>query len=165
MHHFQYRGDQLLCEELPIERIAEEVGTPFYLYSHATLTHHFLTFDQAFADIPHLVCFAIKANSNGVTLKLFADLGGGADVVSGGELYRAMRAGIPPSRIVFAGVGKTREEMGFALKSDILMFNVESPQELRLLNDVAGAMGTKARVALRINPDVILKHIRIFRPG
>ncbi|MDE2058328.1 MAG: diaminopimelate decarboxylase [candidate division NC10 bacterium] len=154
MHHFQYRGDHLMCEEVPIERIAEEVGTPFYLYSHATLAHHFRTFDQAFADIPHLVCFAMKANSNGATLKLFADLGGGADVVSGGELYRAMRAGIPPSRIVFAGVGKTREEMDFALKSDILMFNVESPQELRLLNDVAEAMGTKARVALRINPDV-----------
>jgi diaminopimelate decarboxylase len=154
MHHFQYRGDHLMCEEVPIERIAEEVGTPFYLYSHATLTHHFQVFDQAFADIPHLVCFAMKANSNVATLKLFADLGSGADVVSGGELYRALRAGIPPSRIVFAGVGKTREEMGFALKSDILMFNVESPQELRLLNDVAGAMGTKARVALRINPNV-----------
>ncbi|MDE2181296.1 MAG: diaminopimelate decarboxylase, partial [candidate division NC10 bacterium] len=154
MHHFQYRGDHLMCEEVPIERIAQEVGTPFYLYSHATLTHHFRTFDQAFADIPHLVCFAMKANSNGTTLKLFADLGGGADVVSGGELYRALRVGMLPSRIVFAGVGKTREEMGFALKSDILMFNVESPQELRLLNDVAGAMGMKARVALRINPDV-----------
>ena len=154
MHHFQYRGDHLMCEEVPIERIAEEVGTPFYLYSHATLTHHFRVFDQAFADIPHLVCFAMKANSNVATLKLFADLGSGADVVSGGELYRALRAGILSSRIVFAGVGKTREEMGFALKSDILMFNVESPQELRLLNDVAGAMGMKARVALRINPDV-----------
>ncbi len=154
MYHFQYRGDHLMCEEVSIERIAEEVGTPFYLYSHATLAHHFQVFDQAFADIPHLVCFAMKANSNVATLKLFADLGSGADVVSGGELYRALRAGIPPSRIVFAGVGKTREEMGFAMKSDILMFNVESPQELRLLNDVAGAMGTKARVALRINPDV-----------
>ena len=154
MHHFQYRDDHLMCEEVSIERIAEEVGTPFYLYSHATLAHHFQVFDQAFADIPHLVCFAMKANSNVATLKLFADLGSGADVVSGGELYRALRAGIPPNRIVFAGVGKTREEMGFALKSDILMFNVESPQELRLLNDVAGAMGTKARVALRINPNV-----------
>lgn len=154
MHHFQYRGDRLMCEEVPIEQIAEEVGTPLYLYSHATLTHHFRVFDRAFADIPHLVCFAMKANSNIATLKLFADLGGGVDVVSGGELYRALRAGIPPSRIVFAGVGKTREEMGFALKSDVLMFNVESPQELRLLNDVAGAMGAKARVALRVNPDV-----------
>ena len=154
MHHFQYRDDHLMCEEVSIERMAEEVGTPFYLYSHATLAHHFQVFDQAFADIPHLVCFAMKANSNVATLKLFADLGSGADVVSGGELYRALRAGIPPNRIVFAGVGKTREEMEFALKSDILMFNVESPQELRLLNDVAGVMGTKARVALRINPDV-----------
>ena len=133
MHHFQYRDDQLMCEEVPIDRIAEGVGTPFYLYSHATLTHHFKVFDQAFAGIPHLVCFAMKANSNLAALKLFADLGGGADVVSGGELYRALKAGIPSRRIVFAGVGKTREEMDYALKSDILMFNVESPQELRLL--------------------------------
>lgn len=154
MHHFQYRGDLLMCEEVPIDRIAEAVGTPFYLYSHATLTHHFRVFDQAFGGIPHLVCFAVKANSNLAILKLFADLGGGADVVSGGELYRALKAGIPSRRIVFAGVGKTREEMDFALKSDILMFNVESPQELRLLNEVAGSMGVKARVALRINPDV-----------
>jgi len=154
MHHFQYRGDQLMCEEVPIDRIAQEVGTPFYLYSHATLTHHFRVFDQAFADIPHIVCFAMKANSNLALLKLFADLGGGADVVSGGELYRALKAGVPPGRIVFAGVGKTREEMDYALKSDVLMFNVESSQELRLLNEVAGSMGVKARVALRINPDV-----------
>ena len=154
MHHFQYRGDQLMCEEVPIDRIAQEVGTPFYLYSHATLTHHFRVFDQAFADIPHIVCFAMKANSNLALLKLFADLGGGADVVSGGELYRALKAGVPPGRIVFAGVGKTREEMDYALKSDILMFNVESSQELRLLNEVAGSMGVRARVALRINPDV-----------
>ncbi len=154
MHHFEYRGDQLMCEEVSIERIARDVGTPFYLYSHATLTHHFRVFDQAFADIPHLICFAMKANSNLAILKLFADLGGGADVVSGGELYRALKAGIPPSRVVFAGVGKTREEMEYALKSDILMFNVESSQELRLLNDVAGSAGVRARVALRINPDV-----------
>lgn len=154
MHHFQYRGDQLMCEEVPIERIAEQVGTPFYLYSHATLTHHFRVFDQAFADIPHLICFAMKANSNLAVLKLFADLGGGADVVSGGELYRALKAGVPPRQIVFAGVGKTREEMDYALKSDILMFNVESSQEIRLLNEAAGSMGVRARVALRINPDV-----------
>ena len=154
MHHFQYRGDQLMCEEVPIERIAEQVGTPFYLYSHATLTHHFRVFDQAFAGIPHLICFAMKANSNLALLKLFGDLGSGADVVSGGELYRALKAGIPPRRIVFAGVGKTREEMDYALKSDILLFNVESSQELRLLNEVAGLMGVKARTALRINPDV-----------
>ncbi len=154
MHHFQYRDEQLLCEEVPIERIAEEVGTPFYLYSHATLTHHFRVFDQAFDGIPHLICFAMKANSNLAIVKLFADLGGGADVVSGGELYRALKAGIPPRRVVFAGVGKTRDEMDYALKSDILMFNVESPQELLLLNEVAGSMGVKARAALRINPDV-----------
>jgi diaminopimelate decarboxylase len=154
MHHFQYDGDQLRSEEVPIERIARDVGTPFYLYSHATLTHHFRVFDDAFAGIPHLICFAMKANSNLAVLKLFADLGGGADVVSGGELYRALKAGVPPSRIVFAGVGKTREEIDYALKSDILMFNVESSEELRLLNDVAGSVGVTAQVALRINPDV-----------
>jgi diaminopimelate decarboxylase len=96
MHHFRYHRDQLMCEEVPIDRIADEVGTPFYLYSHATLTHHFRVFDQAFADIPHLICFALKANSNLAALKLFTDLGGGADVVSGGELYRALKAGVPP---------------------------------------------------------------------
>jgi diaminopimelate decarboxylase len=143
-----------MCEEVSIERIADDVGTPFYLYSHSTLTHHFRVFDQAFADIPHLVCFAMKANSNLAILKLFADLGGGADVVSGGELYRALKAGVPPGRVVFAGVGKTREEMEYALKSDILMFNVESSQELRVLNEVAGSAGVSARAALRINPDV-----------
>lgn len=154
MHHFQYRGDGLYGEEVPIARIAEEVGTPFYLYSHATMTRHFRVFDEAFAKIPHLVCFAIKANANLAILRLFAQRGGGADVVSGGELFRALQAGIPPERIVFAGVGKTQEEMAYALKSDILMFNVESSQELHLLEEVAASMGTKARVALRVNPDV-----------
>jgi diaminopimelate decarboxylase len=154
MHHFDYRGEDLYCEEVPIAALAEEVGTPFYLYSHATLTRHFRVFDVAFQAIPHLICFAAKANANLAILSLFASMGGGADVVSGGELFRALRAGIPPDRIVFAGVGKSREEMVEALKADILMFNVESSQELRLLNEVAGRMGTVARVALRVNPDV-----------
>ncbi len=154
MHHFQYRGEDLYCEEVPVAALAEEVGTPFYLYSHATLTRHFRVFDEAFHEIPHLICFAAKANANLALLSLFAGMGGGADVVSGGELFRALQAGIPPDRIVFAGVGKSREEMGEALKADILMFNVESSQELHLLNQVAGAMGTRARVALRVNPDV-----------
>jgi diaminopimelate decarboxylase len=154
MHHFHYRGEDLYCEEVPITALAGEVGTPFYLYSHATLTRHFRVFSEAFRDIPHLICFAAKANSNLAILKLFATMGGGADVVSGGELFRALCASIPPERIVFAGVGKLREEMGEALKADILMFNVESSQELRLLNQVAGEMGTVARVALRVNPDV-----------
>jgi diaminopimelate decarboxylase len=154
MHHFHYRGEDLYCEEVPISALAEEVGTPFYLYSHATLTRHFRVFDEAFQEVSHLICFAAKANANLAILRLFATMGGGADVVSGGELFRALRAGIPPQRIVFAGVGKHREEMQEALKADILMFNVESSQELRLLNQVAGEMGTVARVALRVNPDV-----------
>lgn len=154
MHHFEYRGADLYCEEVPVAALAEEVGTPFYLYSHATLTRHFRVFDEAFHEVPHLICFAVKANANLAILRLFAGMGGGADVVSGGELFRALRAGVPPDRIVFAGVGKSREEMVEALKADILMFNVESSQELRLLNEVAGEVGARARVALRVNPDV-----------
>lgn len=154
MHHFQYRDQALYCEEVPVRVLAEEVGTPFYLYSHATLTRHFRVFGEAFREIPHLICFAVKANANLAILKLFATMGGGADVVSGGELFRAQCAGIPPEHIVFAGVGKDREEMREALKADILMFNVESSQELTLLNRVAGEMGTVARVALRVNPDI-----------
>ena len=154
MHHFQYQGDDLYGEDVPVTRIAEGIGTPFYLYSHATLTRHFRVFDEAFQGIPHLICFAMKANANLAILRLFAKMGGGADVVSGGELFRALQAGIPSEKIVFAGVGKTQEEMTYALKSDILMFNVESSQELGLLEEVAASMGTKARVALRVNPDV-----------
>jgi diaminopimelate decarboxylase len=157
MHHFHYRGDDLYCEEVPLARIAAEVGTPVYVYSRATLTRHFQVFDQAFAGVPYLVCFALKANATLAVLKLFADLGGGLDVVSGGELFRGLKAGVPPQRIVYAGVGKTREEIAYALKSDILMFNVESPQELRTIHEVAKAMGMRARVALRVNPDVDAK--------
>jgi len=144
MHHFHYRGDDLYCEEVPVSRIASEVGTPAYIYSHATLTRHFQVFDQAFASVPHLVCFALKANANLAVLKLFSDLGGGLDVVSGGELFRGLKAGVPPQRIVYAGVGKSRDEIAYALKADILMFNVESGQELRLIHEVASGMGAKA---------------------
>jgi diaminopimelate decarboxylase len=117
MHHFHYRGEDLYCEEVPISALADEVGTPFYLYSHATLTRHFRVFDEAFQEVPHLICFAVKANASLAILRLFATMGGGADVVSGGELFRALYAGIPPQRIVFAGVGKHREEMQEALKA------------------------------------------------
>jgi diaminopimelate decarboxylase len=154
MHHFQHRSDGLYCEGVSIARIAAEVGTPVYIYSHATLTQHFQALDDAFSSVPHLICFAVKANANLAVLKLFADLGGGLDVVSGGELYRGLAACVPPERIVYAGVGKTRTEIAYALKSGILMFNVESDQELRLLSAVAAEMGCKARVALRVNPDV-----------
>jgi len=154
MHHFQYRGGALYCEEIPVTRIAEEVGTPFYLYSHATLVQHFKAFDDAFGDVNHLTCFSMKSNSNLAVLKLFASLGGGVDIVSGGELHRALKADVSPEKIVYSGVGKQDEDMKAALASGILMFNVESSQELRRLNDIAGAMGRKAPIAIRVNPDV-----------
>jgi diaminopimelate decarboxylase len=154
MHSFFYQGGQLCCEDVPIERIAREVGTPFYLYSHQTLLNHYRAFDSAFANIPHLTCFALKANSNLAILRVFAQEGAGGDVVSGGEIYRALKARIPAERIVYAGVGKSREEIRFALRSGILMFNVESSAELALINEIAGELGTFAPVALRINPDV-----------
>ncbi|MBI2164274.1 MAG: diaminopimelate decarboxylase, partial [candidate division NC10 bacterium] len=106
MHHFEYRGDDLYCEEVPVSRIASEVGTPVYIYSHATLTRHFRVFDEAFAGVPHLICFAMKANANLAVLRLFSDVGGGLDVVSGGELFRGLKSGVPTQRIVYAGVGK-----------------------------------------------------------
>lgn len=154
MHDFHYHNDALFCEDVPLERLAKEQGTPCYIYSHATLTRHFQAFDQAFAAVPHLIAFAMKANSNLAILRLMASLGSGADIVSGGELFRASQAGIPPSKIVFAGVGKSPEEIGYALDSDILLFNVESPAELQAINDVARGKGLRARVALRVNPDI-----------
>ncbi len=154
MHDFLYRNGQLHCEEVPVVKIAKEVGTPFYLYSYQTLRHHFRVFDKAFQEVPHLICFAAKANSNLALLKIFAREGGGADIVSGGELYRALKAGIPAKRMVFAGVGKTDEEIAQALRAGILMFNVESPQELIKLSHIARRMKKKARVALRVNPDI-----------
>ncbi len=154
MHHFNYKNGHLHCEEVSVASIAEAVGTPFYLYSHATLSRHFETFDRAFSKVSHLVCFALKANSNAAVLRLFARMGGGADIVSGGELYRALRAGVPPERIVYSGVGKTEDEIGYALRKGILMFNIESTQELEAINQAAARMKRKARIALRVNPDV-----------
>lgn len=154
MHDFTYIGNELYCEKTPVRKIAQEVGTPVYIYSSSTLRNHYQAFDAAFAGIPHIVCFAVKANSNISILKLFASHGGGADIVSGGELFRALKAGVDPRKIVFAGIGKTGEEISFALKSNILMFNVESPHELKKINEVAGSLGVKARVALRVNPDI-----------
>ena len=154
MHDFIYIGSELYCEKTPVRKIAQEVGTPVYIYSASTLRNHYQAFDAAFAGIPHIVCFAVKANSNLSILKLFASHGGGADIVSGGELFRALKAGVDPQKIVFAGIGKTGEEISFALKSNILMFNVESPHELKKINEVAGSLGVKARVALRVNPDI-----------
>jgi len=154
MHDFQYHQDELHCEEVPIKEIAREVGTPFYLYSLNTLESHFRAFQSAFAKVDHLICFSAKANSNIAILRIFTRMGGGVDVVSGGEIFRAMKAGASPNRIVYSGVGKREEEIEYALELPILMFNVESTQELVLMDRIAGNMRTKAPVALRVNPDV-----------
>ncbi len=154
MHHFHYRDNVMFCEDVPVSEIAEQVGTPFYLYSHATLQHHFLTFEKAFEGVPCLICFSAKSNSNIAVLRLFASLGGGLDIVSGGELFRGLQAGIPPDRIVFSGVGKREDEIAYALESGILMFNVESFQELESINQCGARLGKRAPIALRVNPDV-----------
>ena len=154
MHHFHYRDNHMFCEDVPLLKIAENVGTPSYVYSHATLRHHFLTFQKAFEGVPHLICFSAKSNSNLAVLKLFANLGSGLDIVSGGELFRGLQAGIPPERIVYSGVGKREDEIEYALQSGILMFSIESFQELELINHCAGRLKKKAPIALRVNPDV-----------
>ncbi len=154
MHEFKYKGDDLYCEDVPVQKIACDTGTPFYLYSKKTLENHFAAFDTAFSSVKHITCYSVKANSSLAVLKIFASLGAGVDVVSGGEIFRALRAGISPGKIVYSGVGKSSTEIEYALKSEILMFNVESSQELDLIDCVAGKSGKKARIALRINPDI-----------
>jgi diaminopimelate decarboxylase len=154
MDYFEYRNGDLFAEAVPVQRIAREVGTPVYIYSLATLRRHYRVFDQAFADISHVICFSVKSNSNLAVLRAFVKEGGGFDIVSGGELFRVLKAGADPKKIVFSGVGKRREEIESALDSGILMFNVESEQELTVLNEIAGGMGKKAPISLRVNPDV-----------
>ena len=154
MEHFTYRHHELCCESVPLRTIAQAVGTPSYVYSKAAIVQSFQAYDRAFAAVPHLVCYAIKANANLAVLATLAREGAGADIVSGGELFRALRAGIPAAKIIFSGVGKTRDEMRDALKAEICMFNVESESELDTLGQVARAMGVRAPVALRVNPDV-----------
>jgi diaminopimelate decarboxylase len=154
MHHFHYIGDALYCENVPLREIARDVGTPCYVYSSATLKQHFAVFDGAFEGLPHLTCYSVKANANLAILGLFASLGGGADIVSGGELFRARQAGISPDRIVYSGVGKTQAEIDYALRENILMFNIESDQELEAIDRRAAALNARARIALRVNPDV-----------
>ncbi|MDY6790263.1 MAG: diaminopimelate decarboxylase [Thermodesulfobacteriota bacterium] len=154
MHHFTYRQNQLHCEDVPLKEIAEKVGTPFYIYSYATLKRHFVAFDQAFEGVKRLVCYSAKANSNHAILTLLKNLGSGLDIVSGGELYRGLKAGISPDRIVYSGVGKRIDEIDYALKSGILMFNVESLEELDLIDKRAARLKKKAPVAIRVNPDV-----------
>jgi diaminopimelate decarboxylase len=154
MHLFKYRKNELYAEDVPLKLLAEKYGTPLYVYSYNTLVRHIEAYKKAFRTFPHIICFALKANSNLAILRVLAEHGAGADIVSGGELYRALTAGIPPSKIVYAGVGKTENEIRYALKSKILMFNVESENELMEINRVAGKMKTKAPIALRVNPDI-----------
>jgi diaminopimelate decarboxylase len=154
MRHFDYRDGVLHAEGVSIAEMAEAVGTPFYCYSTATLERHYRVFSDAFADTKALVCYAMKANSNQSVLTTLAKLGAGADVVSGGEMKRALAAGIPPSKIVFSGVGKTAAELRMALAQDILCLNIESEPELELLSAIASEMGRTARISIRVNPDV-----------
>src|ERR1700694_3179024 len=154
MHHFDYRDGELPAEAVSLTALARSVGTPFYCYSTATLERHYRVFAQAFAGLPTLVCYAMKANSNQAVLKTLARLGAGMDVVSEGELRRARAAGVPGERIIFSGVGKTRAEMALGLDERILCFNVESEPELEALAEVAASRGRRARIAIRVNPDV-----------
>ncbi len=154
MNHFEYRNGEMFAEQVPLKRIAKEVGTPAYVYSLATLKRHFKVFDQAFAKVRHIVCFSVKANSNLALLRVFAKEGSGFDIVSGGELFRALKVGADPKKIVFSGVGKKKQEIEYALKAGILMFNVESEEELFALNEIAAGIGKKAPISLRVNPDV-----------
>jgi len=157
MDHFDYRDGELYAEDVPLRQIAEQYGTPCYVYSRATLERHWHAFDQAFASHPHLVCFAVKANSNLGVLNVLARLGSGFDIVSVGELERVVAAGGDPGKVLFSGVGKQAHEMRRALELGIRCFNVESEAELDRLNEVAGQVGTTAPIALRVNPDVDAK--------
>jgi len=162
MDHFIYRSGALHAEDVSINEIASAVGTPFYVYSTATLERHYQVFDEALAGMDHFICYAMKANSNMAVLRIMAAMGSGMDVVSGGEYARAIAAGVPGNRIVFSGVGKTREEMAAALTGGIRQFNVESEPEMRVLNEVALSLGKIAPITVRVNPDVDAKtHAKI----
>lgn len=154
MHYFRYKNNELYAEDVPVTEVVAAFGTPLYIYSYNTLLRHFKAYDDAFDGVPHIICFALKANTNSAILRLIAKNGGGADIVSGGELFRALKAGISPKKIVYAGVGKTEEEIRYALKSGILMFNIESEDEVYEIDRIAGNMGVIAPIALRVNPDI-----------
>jgi diaminopimelate decarboxylase len=162
MHHFAMKNGVIHAEDVDLAKLAAAVGTPFYCYSTATLARHYEVFDRAFAGLPHLICYAVKANSNQAVLKTLARLGAGMDVVSGGELRRALAAGVAPGKITFSGVGKTQAEMALALDHGILCFNIESEPELALLSELARSQNRIAPMALRVNPDVDAKtHAKI----
>ena len=154
MEDFVYRDGKLYCEDLPLDELADSVGTPCYVYSKRALVRAYTEFDQAFAAVDHKIFFAVKSNPSLAVLKLLADRGAGMDIVSAGELYRALKAGVPGERIVYSGVGKSPEEIRYALESGILCFNVESLPELAAIDQIADRLGTVAKVSLRINPDV-----------
>jgi diaminopimelate decarboxylase len=154
MHHFSYRDGVMCAEDVDLREIARAVETPFYCYSSATIERHYRVFSAAFTGVDALICYAMKANANQAVLRILARLGAGMDVVSQGELRRARAAGVPGAKIIFSGVGKTREEMALGLDEDILCFNVESEPELDALSDLAVSRGQRARVAIRVNPDV-----------
>ncbi|MFZ8971928.1 MAG: diaminopimelate decarboxylase family protein, partial [Paracoccaceae bacterium] len=162
MDHFNYKNGSLHAEDVALSDIAAEVGTPFYVYSTATLERHFRLFDDALSGMDHLVCYAMKAASNQSIIKTLAALGAGMDVVSGGEYLRAIKAGVPPDRIVFSGVGKTRAEMEMIVQGGVRQVNVESEPEMVLLDKVARAHGKKIPITIRVNPDVDAKtHAKI----
>jgi len=154
MHHFNYKNGELNCEDVPLRKIADEVGTPFYCYSQATLTRHVKAFIEPFSSIDSLICYAVKANSNLAVLQLLFSLGCGADIVSEGELFRATSAGVDPKKVVFSGVGKTESEIIAALKAEVLSLNVESAQEMELVSKVAEKLKVKAPISIRVNPDI-----------
>jgi diaminopimelate decarboxylase len=162
MHHFNYREGALFAEDVDLTALAQSVGTPFYCYSTATLERHYRVLSDAFTGVPALICYAMKANSNQSVIATLARQGAGADIVSGGELARALKAGVAADKIVFSGVGKTRDEMAAALKAGILCFNVESEPELEALSEVASSIGRTAPVSVRVNPDVDARtHVKI----
>ncbi len=154
MDYFEYRGSAMYCEEVSLRELCMQYGTPLYVYSHRTLSRHFKVFDEALSEISHIICYAAKANSNLAILSAISKLGGGADVVSGGEFFKCLKAGISPSKIVFSGVGKTIQELEYVLRNRILLLSVESSSELQQISAVAKKFGTKAPISLRLNPDV-----------
>jgi diaminopimelate decarboxylase len=154
MNYFRYKAGELHAEDVPLRLLAKKYGTPLYVYSASTLERHVNAYHRAFKNVPHIICFAAKANSNIAVLNVLKEKGAGADVVSGGELFRALRAGMDPGKIVYAGVGKTGDEIRDALGARILMFNIESSDELKEINHVAGRVRRKAPIALRVNPDI-----------
>ncbi len=157
MHFFKYKGKKLFAEGVAVENVAKEVGTPLYLYSHRTIIHHFERLESAFSDFDHLICFSVKSNDHLTILKILASAGSGFDIVSGGELFKVLKAGGAPEKTVFAGVGKREDEIRFALKNRIFLFNVESFEEAELINKISGEIGVVQEIAYRVNPAVTVE--------